>query len=248
MVSSWTPDVGELKDSLERKPHLVIQYPRAWEHPTKAWQIQEDRPSRGERVNLRPPSSPNQAQAWKPQLQPWAGATSLPLALRQPARLACPATTGFHLLTGGQFTADHPRPGTRLPSERLIRCKSPHRPQRKPAAGAQWLLLCGLPEWQAAGRLLGSSAPAQGLLPGGSPCSQGPARLGLSLHPTSCLIEASHGAGLLPSRAQLSSVREPCGLGSSFQVLVSPCDLGLVPPPFHLRGWGTGALHRGLWP
>lgn len=194
--------MGELKDSLERKPHLVIQYPRAWEHPTKAWQIQEDRPSRGERVNLRPPSSPNQAQAWKPQLQPWAGATSLPLALRQPARLACPATTGFHLLTGGQFTADHPRPGTRLPSERLIRCKSPHRPQRKPAAGAQWLLLCGLPEWQAAGRLLGSSAPAQGLLPGAhlvprvlpdlaSPCIPPPASLRPAMELASCQAEPS---------------------------------------------------------
>lgn len=248
MVSSWTPDVGELKDSLERKPHLVIQYPRAWEHPTKAWQIQEDRPSRGERVNLRPPSSPNQAQAWKPQLQPWAGATSLPLALRQPARLACPATTGFHLLTGGQFTADHPRPGTRLPSERLIRCKSPHRPQRKPAASAQWLLCVGCRSgrlqagcWEALHQpracCLGAHLVPRVLPDLASPCIPPPASLRPAMELASCQAEPS---------SPLSE--EPCGLGSSFQVLVSPCDLGLVPPPFHLRGWGTGALHRGLWP
>lgn len=75
----------------------------------------------------------------------------------QPAsRPPGPATTGFHLLTGGQFTADHPRPGTRLPSERLIRvrCKSPHRPQSKPrqrehSGFCVWLAGCR----EAAGKL-----------------------------------------------------------------------------------------------
>lgn len=69
-------------------------------------------PSRREGVNLRPPGlPPNQAQAAG---SPSCGPRRDPLAPCLPARFSAQPPTGFHLLTGGRFTADHPGPSTRL--------------------------------------------------------------------------------------------------------------------------------------
>ena len=69
-------------------------------------------PNRQERVNLRPPGlPPNQAQAAG---SPSCGPRRDPLAPCLPARFSAQPPTGFHLLTGGRFTADHPGPSTRL--------------------------------------------------------------------------------------------------------------------------------------